>query len=247
MDKLYLISLLEKYYLNGIVERVILNIEGKQIKIKFINPNKNLVGIIEGEFSLEDVEMGIYDTSQLLKLINITDKLISLRVDKSKSIAKTLYIDDNVYNLEYSLANVLLISDVPDIDEPVYDMEANLTDEFISRFIKAAKAVNVREDKTPLSITIRATMGFDGSNMIDFIVGEASSEYNNKVTFGLNAERVDSIGAQVKFPAEEFRSILEANKDMETGKLLVSEEGLLKVEFENKEKIKSTYILVGAE
>lgn len=247
MQKSYLESILEKYYLNGINERSILKIKDKIINISCINPNKNLVSKIEAEFDLEDCELGVYDTTQLLKLVNITDKLISVRVNKSKTISKTLYIDDNVYNLEYPLANTMLIPDVPHIEEPDYDMEANIDIEFITRFIKAAKAVNIRDDKTPLSITISSTLDLSQVQLINFIVGESDSDHTNKVNFSLTATKIGSVGTRVKFPADEFRSILEANKDLETGILKVSEEGLLKLEFENKDKVKSIFILVGKE
>ncbi len=158
MQKSLFTDILEKYYLNSINERAVLKVTDKVIKISCINPNKNLVSNVEAEFDLENCDLGIYDTSQLLKLLNITDKLITVRVNKSKTISKTLYIDDNVYNLEYPLANTMLIPDVPNIEEPSYDMEANIDLEFVTRFIKAAKAVNIRDDKTPLSITISSSI-----------------------------------------------------------------------------------------
>jgi hypothetical protein len=71
MDKLHLVSTFEKYYLNGTVERVKMQVKDKNVAINFVAPNKDLVGCVNAsEFELEDTELGIYDTSQLLKLIN---------------------------------------------------------------------------------------------------------------------------------------------------------------------------------
>jgi hypothetical protein len=51
----------------------------------------------------------------------------------------------------------------------------------------------------------------------------------------------------MKFPIEEFGEILAANKEIATGILSVSEDGLLKIEFTNEEEVKVTYLLVGRE
>jgi len=59
MDKLHLLSTLEKYYLNGIVEKIKLQVKDKNITIKFVAPNKDLVGYVSAsEFDLEDIEVG---------------------------------------------------------------------------------------------------------------------------------------------------------------------------------------------
>jgi hypothetical protein len=74
MNKNILTSVIDKYYLNGIVESVKWNIKDKVITVDFITPFKNLVGkVTSPNFDLEDSEVGIYNTSQFYKLIKIMD------------------------------------------------------------------------------------------------------------------------------------------------------------------------------
>jgi hypothetical protein len=72
-------------------------------------------------------------------------------------------------------------------------------------------------------------------------------KHTNKVNFTLQTSLSTIPGAQLKFPIEEFGEILAANKEIATGTLSVSEDGLLKIEFTNEESVKVTYLLVGRE
>jgi len=83
MKKLYLLDVIEKYHLGGLVERVKISINNKTLTSNFIATNKNLIGKITApNIELEDCEFGVYDTLQLLKLLGITDKLLILNIEK---------------------------------------------------------------------------------------------------------------------------------------------------------------------
>ena len=81
MEKNNLVSLIEKYYLDGTVESAIWNIKDNKATIKFTTQYKNLVGIITSDnFDLDDCEIGIYNTSQFLKFVRITDSYLELKL-----------------------------------------------------------------------------------------------------------------------------------------------------------------------
>ena len=241
MKKLYLEDILEKYYLNGLVERVKITIKDKTLTTKFISSQKNLVGTIEApNVELEDCEFGVYDTTQLLKLIGITDHFLILNVEKHGKIANKLLIADNEYNLEYALADIMLTPAVPTIDEPKYQMVADVHSEFISKFLKAGKALG-----TDIFIAEQST-NVDGNPAIKFTLGGAEG-HTNKINFTLPTTTSSIPGHTIKFPIAEFSAILAANKEFEKGTLSVNEDGLLKIEFNNKEGVNSCYLLVGKE
>jgi ankyrin repeat protein len=132
MKKLYLEDVIEKYYLGGLVERVKINIKDKTLTTKFLATKKNLVGTITApNIELEDCEFGVYDTSQLLKLIGITDHFLMLNVEKHGKIANKLLIADNEFNLEYALNNkidnllVYLITNYKQINVDYSNFEGN--------------------------------------------------------------------------------------------------------------------------
>ena len=241
MKKPYLQDVIEKYYLGGLVERVKIQITDKTLTTKFISAQKNLVGVLEApEITLPDCEFGVYDTSQLLKLIGITDHFLTLDVEATKGIANKLLIADNEYNLEYALADTMLTPTVPSIDEPTYHMVADVNAEFIAKFLKAKKALG-----TDVFI-IEQDKDHEDKNAMKFTLGGVD-KHTNKVNFTLPTSLSAVPGAQMKFPIEEFGEILAANKEIATGVLSVSEDGLLKIEFTNEEGVKVTYLLVGRE
>ena len=175
MKKPYLQDVIEKYYLGGLVERVKIQITDNTLTTKFISAQKNLVGVLEApNMELEDCEFGIYDTSQLLKLINITNHFLVLGIEKQGKIASKLTIADNEYNLEYALADTMLTPAVPSIDEPTYNMVANVDAEFISRFLKAKKALD-----TDVFIVEQILADTEDKPAIKFTLG-GSDKYTNK-------------------------------------------------------------------
>jgi len=241
MKKPYLQDVIEKYHLGGLVERVKIQITDKTLTTKFISAQKNLVGVLEAPgITLPDCEFGVYDTSQLLKLIGITDHFLTLDVEVNKGIANKLLIADNEYNLEYALADTMLTPSVPSIDEPTYQMVADVDVEFIAKFLKAKKALG-----TDVFIIEQGT-DHEEKQAMKFTLGGVD-KHTNKVNFTLPTALSSVPGVQLKFPIEEFGEILAANKEIATGVLSVSEDGLLKIEFTNEEGVKVTYLLVGRE
>jgi len=241
MKKLYLEDVIEKYHLGGLVERVKVQVTDKTLTTKFISTAKNVVGIIEApNIELKDCEFGIYDTTQLLKLIGITDHFLTLDVETKGKITNKLLIADNEYNLEYALADIMLTPAVPSIEEPDYEMVASVNAEFITKFLKAKKALDTTV------FTVEQAYDVDDKSAIKFTLGGIEG-YTNKVNFTLQTSTITKPGAVVKFPIVEFGEILAANKELTSGTLSINEEGLLKIEFVNEEGVKTTYLLVGKE
>ena len=241
MKKLYLEDVIEKYYLKGLVERVKINIENKTLTTRFISNQKNLVGSLTApNIEVNDCEFGIYDTTQLLKLIGITDHFLTLEVAMQGKVASKLLIADNEYNLEYALADIMLTPSVPGIDEPEYQMVANITEEFIAKFLKASKALGTD------IFTVEQLTDTDDKPAIKFTLG-GTEGHTNKINFTLQTTVSTIPGHELKFPLEEFSAVLSANKALKSGTLSVNEGGLLKIEFENEEGVKTQYLLVGKE
>jgi hypothetical protein len=241
MKKLYLEDVIEKYHLGGLVERVKISIVDKTLTTKFISTKKNLVGIISApNIELDDCEFGVYDTTQLLKLIGITDHFLVLGVEKRGNIANKLLIADNEYNLEYALADTMLTPNVPSIDEPEYDMVATVDTDFVARFLKAAKALNTEV------FIVEQSVDVEDKQAIKFTLG-GTEGYTNKINFTLQTTIHGKPNKITKFSLEEFNEILAANKAFKSSQLSISIDGLLKIEFENEEDVKATYILVGKE
>jgi hypothetical protein len=134
----------------------------------------------------------------------------------------------------------MLTPNVPAIDEPSYEMVAEVTVEFITKFLKAKKALGTEV------FIIEQSTDTDDKQAMKFTLGGVD-KHTNKINFTLQTTVSSIPGVQIKFPIAEFGEILAANKEPKTSILSVSEDGLLKIEFTNEEGVKASYILVGRE
>ena len=74
VDKRILNNFIDRYHLNGAIEKVKWVSDGNSLKARFINDSQNLVGdIFLDDFKFHKGEFGIYSTSTLSKLLNILD------------------------------------------------------------------------------------------------------------------------------------------------------------------------------
>lgn len=238
MDKRVLDKLIQSYYLKGMVESVIWDTNEGEITVNFINQTKDCAGKIvlkSADVNLGDHELAFYSTSQLDSLLKPTHNHIELKVVEENSIPVKLSISDKDFDLTYHLASKELIPTTPDINEPEeYDMTIEVAEDFIQKFTKAYSAL----DK-PTRFTVESK--FDEVQLAEFVVGESIS-YANKIKF--QHESTYFLGhGKLPFSAPVFREILSVNKDAKTGKIEISEQGLMKVSFSD-DNITSKYYLV---
>jgi hypothetical protein len=134
----------------------------------------------------------------------------------------------------------MLTPAVPNIDEPEYQMVADVNAEFVAKFLKASKALGTD------MFTLEQSRDTDDKPAIKFTLG-GTEGHTNKINFTLQTTVSTVPGHEIKFPIVEFSSILAANKESKSGTLSVNNDGLLKIEFESEEGVKTQYLLVGKE
>lgn len=236
MEKKLLIQLIESFYLNGLATQVKFKVKNNEAHIKFATDNKDCIGEIKAPVQLEDCEIGIFNTAQLLKLLNITNEYVELKLEKQNSHFLKLHISDNQFDLSYNLSDLGLIQDpgvVPNL--PPHDLEFDINFDFTQKYIKAHNAL----DKPP-RFEIGVTKDFQGEEVINFMVGEKST-YSNKVTFTEAGTVINQV-KPVSFSAANFREIVSVAKSA-NGKAYLFKDGLLKINLE-EEGVISEYFLV---
>lgn len=238
MNKQTLISIVDKYHLNGVVESVKWSIKDKVITIDFITPMKNLVGkVTSPNFDLEDSDVGIYNTSQFYKLVKIMNDTIILKLNKSeRGTPLELTLADNQYDLNYYLSDLNLIEASPTINEPAsYDADVHIDSEFINKFTSAKKALgDVKQ------FTVKSELN-DGVTELVITIGEGNG-YANKIKFKTPCEALFGLN-ELPFPADVMMEVLKANEEAVYGTINISQEGLMKISFK-EDYIESTYYLV---
>lgn len=237
MEKQSLVSIIDKYYLNGIGEKVKWTVKDNEVTIKTFSPTKDMVGVVTAPFEFPDSEFVIFDTSKFLKLVGICNQFLTMDIQIDGKIATKLLIADSEYNLEYALANLML---APNVNFTVNDFESDyefdIDTELINNWIKAKKALN--SDTTIL----KAYTDEDGVPKVNFTLGEPEG-HSNKIQFEIAISSLVVDSATLKFNADYLKAIFDANYNA-TGKAYVSNDGAMKLEFEDEEKQKSSYIIL---
>jgi hypothetical protein len=239
INKIELQSVINKYYLNGLIEAVKWDIKSNNLNIKFTAPTREMIGEISHDnFKLEDSSFGISNTSQLLKLINITSGEVLLSFIKNNKIFNKLIIADQQFTVNYSLADILTIPKTGAYNgSSEFEIELELTNEIISALIKAKSAL--AESST---VVVNPYSSLDGDPQLELTFG-GDIEYANKVSYYLNINKNTNQDFELAFNSDLLKEILSCNKDATESKMYVNLEGLIKLEFKT-DKTTSTYYIV---
>jgi hypothetical protein len=239
INKIELQSVINKYYLNGLIEAVKWDIKDDNLNIKFTAPTREMIGEISHDnFKLENSSFGISNTSQLLKLINITAGEVLLSFIKNNKIFNKLIIADQQFTVNYSLADILTIPKTGAYNgSSEFEIELELTNEIINALIKAKSAL--AESTT---VMVNPYSSLDGDPQLELIFG-GDIEYANKVSYYLNINKNTNQDFKLAFNSDLLKEILSCNKDATESKMYVNLEGLIKLEFKTSKTTSNYYIV----
>ena len=222
MNKITLDTFIQKYNLGGNVNSVKWNSDGTTLSTKFISGDKSLLGHVElNKQSLPEIlEVGVYDTAQLYKMLGTLSDSIDFELNKVNEQPTNFHFYDKVLSVDYVLAALGVIPDVPDLKSlPEFDTLVSLDSQFINSFIKGKSALADVEHFTvqPSDGGVEFTIGYSDMN-------------SNRITLKAQSGAV-SITEPITFNANLFKEVLSANKECSKCELQISSKGLAHVEF----------------
>ena len=236
MQKDKLNRFIQKYNLGGNVNSVKWDSKGNKLITKFVTPDKSLLGeVVVDKFGFEDAELGIYQTDQLQKLLNVLTDDINLSLKKVGSKAVSLKVSDNATSVDYVLSDLTIIPQPPNLTHiHNFGTQIKLDSNFINTFIKGKSALS--------DVDFFTIVNKDDN--LSVVIGYASTN-TNRVNIPVNSISND-ITDSISFNANFFKEILVANKECTEAIFKISTEGLSKLEFK-VDDYTSTYFLVASE
>jgi len=233
ISKKVISDIVSKYSLGNNIEKVKWVITDEKFIIHFINDSKNLVGYVDyrKEIGLKKGDYGIFNTSQLIKCLNILDGDILVDATNSK-----LNMADTNYDIKFNLADPAVIPNVPDVsnNSDEWSVTFDVNDEFITRFVKSKDALSELE-----TFTIETREGFTGDELV-FTVG---TNITNTIEFTVEATINESFNS-IPFDSNLMKEILKANRDYHTGEIRINKKGLLDAHFHCGDDLYTGYYLV---
>ena len=235
ISKKVISDIISKYSLGSNIEKVKWVVTDKELLINFNNDSKNLIGYVEyrNDLGLKSGNYGIFDTSKLIKCLNILDGDILVDATKSK-----LNMADTSYDIKFNLADPAVIKDPITVkEESLSDPDASfsINDEFITRFVKSKDALSELE-----TFTIETRDGFNGKELV-FTVG---TNITNTIEFVADNANINESFDAIPFDSNLLKEILKANKDYHSGEVRIFKNGMLDAHFHCGNDLYTGYYLV---
>ena len=233
INKKVISDVVSKYSLGNNIEKVKWVITDNKFTINFINDSKNLVGYVEyrKDIGLKPGDYGIFNTSQLIKCLNILDGDILVDATTSK-----LNMADTNYDIKFNLADPAVIPNVPDInDSDDWSVSFSISDEFITRFVKSKDALSDLD-----TVTVETRDGFNGEELV-FTVG---TNITNTIEFTVENATINESFEAVPFDSILLKEILKANRTYHSGEIRINKKGLLDAHLHHGDNLYTGYYLV---
>ena len=232
INKKVISDIVSKYSLGNVIEKVKWVVEDRKLLINFVNDSKVLLGYVEyrDDIGLKNGNYGIFNTSQLIKCLNILDGDILMEASNSK-----LNIADTNYEIKFGLSKPEVLPKVPEMKgENNFSVSFSVNDEFITRFVKSKDALSDLE-----IFTVETREGFTGEELV-FTIG---TNITNSIEFSVEADIKESFSS-IPFDSNLFKEILKANKNYHSGEIRINKDGLIDAHFHCGGPLYTGYYLV---
>ena len=233
MEKQSLNRFISKYNLSGLVESVKWESEEGSLTTSFISDDKSVLGTVTmTDFDNSDAEFGVYDTTKLTKMLSVLGNEVDFSISDIDGKPVSLKFKDGSTSVNYMLADLSVIPNVPDLKQlPDFNVKIDLDESFINRFIRAKGAL---PDENTFTLVCK-----DGKSQI--VLGHSSIN-TNRITIDVDANCEGSVDP-ISFSATYLKEILVANKEATNAVLNISSQGLSHIHFEI-DNYESNYYLV---
>jgi len=233
MEKQQLNRFVSKYNLAGLVESVKWESKEGSLTTSFISDDKSVLGNVSmKEFDGTDTTFGVYDTTKLTKMLAVLGNDVDFTIQDIDGKAVSLKFKDGSTSVNYMLADLSVIPNVPDLKQlPPFNAQIKLDSNFIAKFIKAKGAL---ADENNFTFTCK-----DGKGQI--VLGYSNIN-TNRISIDVDCTCEGDVDP-ISFSATYLKEILVANKEATDATLQISSQGLSHIHFEI-DNYESNYYLV---
>jgi hypothetical protein len=233
MEKQSLNRFVSKYNLAGLVESVKWESKDGSLTTSFISDDKSVLGTVTmNEFNDSDSEFGVYDTTKLTKMLSVLGNDVDFSISDIDGKPVSLKFKDSSTSVNYMLADLSVIPNVPDLKQlPNFNVKIDLDETFINKFIRAKGAL---PDENTFTLVCK-----DGKSQI--VLGHSNIN-TNRITIDVEADCEGNVDP-ISFSATYLKEILVANKEATDAVLNISSDGLSHIHFEVDNYVTDYYLV----
>lgn len=177
----------------------------------------------------EDVKIPIVDTKKIKSMLTPFGEDIKITLNKDGDRVKGFLIANNDCESYCTAAEPTAIPPVTKNieDKYVYDVEIDLTEEFVASFLKARAALDEVQE---------FTVKMNKNDRVEFVLGYSVANTNRISMVAPTRAGKDKFDAQpIKFPTKNFVEVLKANKEIPNGVLYLRSNGVIKLIYDTPE------------
>jgi len=233
MEKQSLNRFVSKYNLAGLVESVKWESKDGSLTTSFISDDKSVLGTVTmNEFNDSDSEFGVYDTTKLTKMLSVLGNDVDFSISDIDGKPVSLKFKDSSTSVNYMLADLSVIPNVPDLKQlPNFNVKIDLDETFINKFIRAKGAL---PDENTFTLVCK-----DGKSQI--VLGHSNIN-TNRINIDVEADCEGNV-EPISFSATYLKEILVANKEATDAVLNISSDGLSHIHFEVDNYVTDYYLV----
>lgn len=225
MKKDNLIKFIDKFYLQGLIETVAINVIDNKMATKFESED----GVVKGSVSVNspdliDTTFGVYDAKLFRTLISIMDGDLNINVNNSSDmVIDNINFNDGSKNVKFIPCDLDIIPE----NRPFKSLPTEfsltvpeITTDFINSFSKSSDKIFGNE-------TFSIKYNSD-TKIYEMVFGYSPNRDTTVIRFPIDGVIDENdIFDRVEFNISVVQEILNANKDMSVKKLVVHKAGLL--------------------
>jgi hypothetical protein len=221
MEKQQLNRFVSKYNLAGLVESVKWESKDGSLTTSFISDDKSVLGSVTmKEFEGDAAEFGVYDTTKLSKMLSVLGNDVDFSISDIDGKAVSLKFKDKSTSVNYMLADLSVIPNVPDLKQlPDFNAEIKLDSNFISTFIRAKGAL---QDENNFTFVCKDNKG-------SIVLGHSNIN-TNRINIDVDCTCKGDVDP-ISYSATYLKEILVANKEATDATLKISSQGLAHISF----------------
>jgi hypothetical protein len=233
MEKGKLNRFVQKYNLAGLVESVKWETKDNELTTAFISDDKSVLGkVTMKEFNFNDATFGVYDTSKLTKMLGVLGEAVEFEISDVEGKPVSLKFKDGSTSVNYMLADLSVIPNVPDLKKlPDFNIKIKLDENFISKFIRAKSAL---ADENNFTFVVK-------NGKAQIVLGHSNIN-TNRISIDVEGE-IEGDVEPISFSATYLKEILVANKEAKDATLNISSQGLSHIHFEVGEYTSDYYLV----
>lgn len=231
MKKTQIREFIDKYYLAGECESVLVETSDGDIKCQFINDSKTVLGsVLHKGIDMPDGILGIYQTNALMKMIGALDEDIKIKYRTSGDITRELEMSDAYLNAKFILSPPDII---PEVATLKVIPEDDLIFEFNSDDAKLfSRANNALADAASFAI-------ISTESEIKFVLNYAELP-THRIEIPILSVKQSKVINPIFFSTKMFQNIINANKHASLCTIKISAKGLATMQF-SADDFESTY------